>query len=701
MASAGRLVSTASGTGWATVRVAETLGERRALAREIEIFKRAPAGGGASSPGAGDPVVRHRPRLPPAPVAGAAHARRARRTCRPSTCRCRRRRCSCRGALNDFMGRLALARERLEALVAEAAHEVRTPLASLRLQAEVARGESDPDALRAQVTRIHDEAVQASQLVSQLLMDATISHRLDTTPGARRRSARGDRGRAPARSRHRRPRARIDRARHGGGLAWADRVVLREMLRNLVDNALTYSRGPVEIAVAARADGSIGIDVADRGPGIAIGRARGGVPALPARRGPAGTNGSGLGLAIVRRAVEAQRGRGSISRTGRAAGCSSGSCCRGSTSAPGAPGRESPRPRWRSSRSCGGRSRRPAPPRSSTPRRTARRDALGDPRRHRQRPSSPISCAASRRAGPTSPSPTRRARRSPSRGLRLRSRPPPDVMRARPPIFRSSSSTMASRSPSTLRAPPSLPGWAQWRSELFGFSFEPAVIVYNPDILAENEVPRSHLELAELLENRPCGSPARSRPTTSRARASATCWRHRTSRCRPTSGASPAPSAGGRAPVGREPRDPRRRRARRSRARLQRPRLLRLRAPGGGRAHRHRGARRLRPRRHPLDVRAGRGAARRPRRGLHRVSRCRTRASRSSPVPPRSAPWCRERKEAGRPSASPRAGGAPCSRCRSAPPFSSGSTASVVPGSGHVDGDRCTAIRQAGFVTGF
>ncbi|HWV22505.1 MAG TPA: ABC transporter substrate-binding protein, partial [Devosia sp.] len=45
-----------------------------------------------------------------------------------------------------------------------------------------------------------------------------------------------------------------------------------------------------------------------------------------------------------------------------------------------------------------------------------------------------------------------------------------------------------------------LPDWAHWRNEVFGFTFEPAVIIYNPDRIALEDVPRTHLKLAELLE---------------------------------------------------------------------------------------------------------------------------------------------------------------------------------------------------------
>jgi two-component system sensor histidine kinase TctE len=48
-----------------------------------------------------------------------------------------------------------------------------------------------------------------------------------------------------------------------------------------------------------------------------------------------------------------------------------------------------------------------------------------------------------------------------------------------------------------------LPAWARWRSEVFGFTYEPAVIVYNNQLVPEAERPRSHLALTELLEREP------------------------------------------------------------------------------------------------------------------------------------------------------------------------------------------------------
>jgi len=54
-------------------------------------------------------------------------------------------------------------------------------------------------------------------------------------------------------------------------------------------------------------------------------------------------------------------------------------------------------------------------------------------------------------------------------------------------------------SPNTSR----IPDWAKWRDEVFGFTFEPAVIVYNRNLVAPGDIPRTHHDLAELLRTKP------------------------------------------------------------------------------------------------------------------------------------------------------------------------------------------------------
>lgn len=49
----------------------------------------------------------------------------------------------------------------------------------------------------------------------------------------------------------------------------------------------------------------------------------------------------------------------------------------------------------------------------------------------------------------------------------------------------------------------SLPGWAHWREEAYGTTFEPIAIVYNRKLLRAQEVPRSHTDFINLLKNKP------------------------------------------------------------------------------------------------------------------------------------------------------------------------------------------------------
>jgi iron(III) transport system substrate-binding protein len=57
----------------------------------------------------------------------------------------------------------------------------------------------------------------------------------------------------------------------------------------------------------------------------------------------------------------------------------------------------------------------------------------------------------------------------------------------------------AIRSPSAAR----LPAWTRWRNEIFGFTFEPAVIVYNPDLVPPEDVRHTRAELIDLLRAKP------------------------------------------------------------------------------------------------------------------------------------------------------------------------------------------------------
>ncbi|WP_247879250.1 ABC transporter substrate-binding protein, partial [Azospirillum brasilense] len=75
-----------------------------------------------------------------------------------------------------------------------------------------------------------------------------------------------------------------------------------------------------------------------------------------------------------------------------------------------------------------------------------------------------------------------------------------------------------------------LPDWANWRDEAFGFTFEPAVIAYNRDLLPDAEVPRTATTR--------CASAGASPPTTRPPAASAICWPPTTPCCSASTGSS-------------------------------------------------------------------------------------------------------------------------------------------------------------------
>ncbi len=218
-------------------------------------------------------------------------------------------------ALNDFMARLSASLKATRMVVADAAHQLRTPIAALRAQAELAAAETDPRELRRRIDRIHANAVIAGQLQDQLLASASISNRLEAHP------------REPVDLRDvvheiierldddqlsridlKLPGARASRYRLAPRVM-GERVALREMLRNLIDNAFSYApSGLITIRLAPDlAAGLWTLTVADRGPGVP--EAERELVMERFRRGAAATAtaGSGLGLSIAR---DVARGHG-------------------------------------------------------------------------------------------------------------------------------------------------------------------------------------------------------------------------------------------------------------------------------------------------------------------------------------------------------------------------------------------------------
>lgn len=210
-------------------------------------------------------------------------------------------------SMNGFMLRLRDNIDRLRTFIADAAHQIRTPLAAIQAQAQLAEGGDVAD-VRDSLAAVERNAAKLSRLVNQMLSDATVQHRSEV-----RTFQRFDlRAVVEQSAREAVPITDDCDVRFTCTLESApmvgDGVMLGEAVKNLIQNALSHGRSPdaeVAIELACHPDGYL-LRVADRGPGIA--------PSDRERmferfaRGGGTAPGAGLGLAIVRQAIESHHG---------------------------------------------------------------------------------------------------------------------------------------------------------------------------------------------------------------------------------------------------------------------------------------------------------------------------------------------------------------------------------------------------------
>jgi two-component system, OmpR family, sensor kinase len=208
--------------------------------------------------------------------------------------------------LNLLFGRVRTAFDAQQNFVADAAHELRTPLAALKLQAQSLERADSEQARTLAVERLSSGIERATRLVEQLLVLArqeagsvsdTGAQQVNLTDLARR--ALGDlAGAAQAK--------RIDLGLHHADAASVKGQgdALTIMLRNLLDNAIKYTPagGRVDVEVRAEAGAAL-LRVEDSGPGIAPGE-RERVFDRFYRIAGSDAGGSGLGLAIIKAIAE-------------------------------------------------------------------------------------------------------------------------------------------------------------------------------------------------------------------------------------------------------------------------------------------------------------------------------------------------------------------------------------------------------------
>lgn len=226
-------------------------------------------------------------------------------------------------AINDFVERLRHTLDTSQQFIAEAAHRIRTPLAALKAQAEVAlrdaaqagaeeggghsgKGGASEENLR----RMLRAADETSQLTTQMLTQAMVAYRAERAE--RQRLSLAALARTAARD--------LEVTAEMRGIDFrlelddsaeilGDEIALLEAIRNGLDNAIKYGPADDYIQITVIGGKTPEIAIADHGPGIP--RQDRDLVFERFRRGGSGgkTTGSGLGLSIVRQVMLAHRGR--------------------------------------------------------------------------------------------------------------------------------------------------------------------------------------------------------------------------------------------------------------------------------------------------------------------------------------------------------------------------------------------------------
>ena len=206
-------------------------------------------------------------------------------------------------AMNDLLARLSAALSSQQRFIADAAHQLRTPLAGLKTQAELALRQTANGEVHHTLQHLNTATGQTTHLVNQLLSLARaepganriqVSQRIDLNDMVRETTTEWV------------PRALerdIDLGFENASSAATiegDPLLLKEMLRNLFDNAIRYTQrgGQVTARVAIDSD-KVLMSVEDNGPGIPVAERERVFERFHRVLG-SGVDGCGLGLAIVR-----------------------------------------------------------------------------------------------------------------------------------------------------------------------------------------------------------------------------------------------------------------------------------------------------------------------------------------------------------------------------------------------------------------
>lgn len=215
------------------------------------------------------------------------------------------------GALNRLLERIRLLRIREKRFIADAAHELRTPLAVLDLHAQNALAAETPEDRREALDKLRDGVARATRLVAQLLTLARLDPEEDTTETGRDGDLLQETREALAKlsplAAERGLEIRLDADEDADWHLRVEPGAIDTLIQNLVSNALQHSPdgGTIRVTLSA-GDDRVALYVDDQGPGIPN-EERQRVIERFHRAGPGA--GAGLGLSIVDRLLQRHGGR--------------------------------------------------------------------------------------------------------------------------------------------------------------------------------------------------------------------------------------------------------------------------------------------------------------------------------------------------------------------------------------------------------
>lgn len=213
--------------------------------------------------------------------------------------------------LNALLQRLQEALETERRFTADAAHEIRTPLAAIRTHAQVAMRAPDTDTRQTALSEIVSGVDRTAHLVEQLLTLARLDREAmeqGFEPVDLGQLVQDTAATVLPYARDRNIDLQVDI--RGSGTVRGNRIALQTLVRNLLDNAVRYSpsQGRVSVAVQSLPGDEMRLEVEDSGPGIP--------PELQQRvfdrffrMAPGDVSGCGLGLSICERIADLHRVR--------------------------------------------------------------------------------------------------------------------------------------------------------------------------------------------------------------------------------------------------------------------------------------------------------------------------------------------------------------------------------------------------------